>query len=176
VTHPIAEFIPIGCTTTFINARAKIMAVLATFERILVAVDGSEYAQKAATWAVDLARREGASLFVVNVIPTPVYSASNQPGLANPGMKEFYDKARKDAEVVVHGVVASAEASGIKVRGEIIENVPNVVESITDYAEEWKVQVIVVGTRGLSGFKKLVLGSTSSGLVSHAPCSVLVVR
>jgi len=150
---------------------------LATFERVLVAVDGSPNSMRAADWAIDLSKREGSSLFVVNVIPTPVYaSSSTQPSSTSPGMKEFFDKARKDAEGVVQGVVSKAEAAGIKVRGEIIENVPSVVDSITDYADEWKVQVIVVGTRGLSGFKKMLLGSVSNALVSHAPCSVLVVR
>jgi nucleotide-binding universal stress UspA family protein len=149
---------------------------LATFERILVAVDGSENSQRAAQWAVDLAKKEGASLFVLNVIPIPLYSSSNQTGSTAPAMKEFFDKARRDAEAVVQDIVSKAEASGVKVRGEIVENVPSVVESITDYADEWKVQVIVVGTRGLSGFKKLLLGSVSSALVSHASCSVLVVR
>jgi nucleotide-binding universal stress UspA family protein len=91
-------------------------------------------------------------------------------------MKKFFDKARKDAEVVVQDVVSRAQGAGIKVRGEIIENVPSVVEAISDYADEWKVEVIVVGTRGLTGFKKLLLGSVSSALVSHAPCAVLVVR
>jgi nucleotide-binding universal stress UspA family protein len=167
---------PGGRTTTFISARANIGAVLATFERILVAVDGSENSQRAAQWAVDLAKKEGASLFVLNVIPIPLYASSNQTGSTAPPMKEFFDKARKDAEAVVQDIVSKAEASGVKVRGEIVENVPSVVESITDYADEWKVQVIVVGTRGLSGFKKLLLGSVSSALVSHASCSVLVVR
>jgi len=149
---------------------------MASFERILVAIDGSENSLRAARWAVDLAKREGASLFIVNVIPVPVYSSSNQIGTATPALKEFYDKARTDAEVVVKNVVTKAESSGVKVRGEIIENVPSVAQAITDYAEEWKVQLIVVGTRGLSGFKKLLLGSVSSALVSHSPCSVLVVR
>ncbi len=149
---------------------------MATYDRILVAVDGSQNSVRAAQWAIDLAKKEGSSLFVLNVIPVPVYAATNQAGTTTPAMKEFFDKARKDAESVVQDVVSKAEASGVKVRGEIIENVPSVVESIADYAEEWKVQLIVVGTRGLSGFKKLVLGSVSSALVSHAPCSVLVVR
>ena len=149
---------------------------MATFDRILVAIDGSENSIRAAQWAIDLAKKEGSSLFVLNVIPTPIYTASNQSSATSPAMKEFFDKARKDAETVVQDIVSKAESSGVKVRGEIIENVPSVVESITDYAEEWKVQLIVVGTRGLSGFKKLLLGSVSTALVSHAPCSVLVVR
>jgi nucleotide-binding universal stress UspA family protein len=149
---------------------------LTSFEGILVAIDGSENSLRAADWAIDLAKREGAHLFVVNVIPVPVYSTSSQAGSTAPAMKEFFDKARNDAEVVVKQVVSKAEASGIKVRGEIVENVPSVVEAITDYADEWKVQLVVVGTRGLSGFKKLLLGSVSGALVSHASCSVLVVR
>ncbi|MDA4136722.1 MAG: universal stress protein [Thaumarchaeota archaeon] len=149
---------------------------MATYERILVAIDGSENSLRAAEWAVDLAKKDGASLFVISVIPAPVYSSSAQPGMPAPTLKAFFDKARTDAESVVQGVVSKAESSGIKVRGEIIENVPSVVEAVSDYAEEWKVQLIVVGTRGLTGFKKLLLGSVSGALVAHSPCSVLVVR
>ncbi len=90
--------------------------------------------------------------------------------------EEFFDRAKKDAEVFVGGIVTKAEGQGVKVRGEITENVPSVVEAITEYAQEWRVDLIVVGTRGLSGFKKLLLGSVSGALVSHSPCSVLVIR
>jgi nucleotide-binding universal stress UspA family protein len=149
---------------------------LATFQRILVAVDGSANSIRAADWAVDLAKREGASLFVLSVVPTTNFTSMAPAGTTPPAMKEFYDKARSDAEKFVQDVVTKAQTSGIKVRGEIVENVPSVVDAITDYADEWKVEVIVVGTRGLSGFKKMLLGSVSSALVSHAACSVLVVR
>lgn len=149
---------------------------LASFERILVAIDGSENSLRAAQWAVDIAKKEGSSLFVLNVIPAPHLTMVVESGSANSAMKEFFDKARSDAEGIVQKVVSQAQSEGIKVRGEIVENVPSVVESITDYADEWKIQVIVVGTRGLSGFKKLLLGSVSGALVAHAPCSVLVVR
>lgn len=150
---------------------------MASFDRILVAVDGSDNSKRAAQWAVDLARKEGSSLFVVSVVPTPTYSSSTTAGATTvTPVKEFMDRARVEAENNVQEVVTAATTAGIKVRGEIIENVPSVAGSLTDYADEWKVQLIVVGTRGLSGFRKLLLGSTSSALVSHAPCSVLVVR
>jgi len=54
--------------------------------------------------------------------------------------------------------------------------VSSVVDAIVQFAEKEKVELIVVGTRGLSGLKKLILGSVSSGVVSQAPCSVLVVK
>lgn len=148
-----------------------------TYERILVAVDGSDNSKRAAEWAVDIAKREGSSLFVVSIVPVPTYStASVQEGAGSAPIKEFVDKARSEAEGFVKDVVNMATKESIKVRGETIENVPSVPEAITDYADEWKVELIVVGTRGLGGFKRLLLGSVSSALVSHATCSVLVVR
>ena len=149
---------------------------MASFDRIMVAVDGSENSKRAAQWAVDLAKREGSSLFVVSVVPTPTYSSTTVGTTTSSPVKEFMDRARTEAENNVQEVVNMATAGGVKVRGEIIENVPSVPGSLTDYADEWKVQLIVVGTRGLSGFRKLLLGSVSSALVSHAPCSVLIVR
>jgi nucleotide-binding universal stress UspA family protein len=150
---------------------------LSSFNSILVAVDGSPNSMRAAEMAVDLAKKNGAHLYVLSVISTPVFAATGIQETASPGAAgEFFDKAKKDAEGIVAGVVSKANAEGLKVRGEIIENVPSVVEAISDYAEEWKVELIIVGTRGLSGFKKLLLGSVSSALVAHAPCSVLVIR
>ena len=93
-----------------------------------------------------------------------------------PVAAQYMDLAKKSAEKWVRDIVKEGETAGLKVRGEIIENVPSVVQSITDYAAEWKTDLIVMGTRGLSGFKKLLLGSVSSGVLSHATCSVLVVR
>ncbi len=151
---------------------------MGSFKGILVAVDGSPNSMRAAEAAIDLAVREGAHLYVLSVIPTPVYAATGAPGAVGSGSAsaEFFDRAKKDAEGIIGGIVSKGEAQGIKVRGEITENVPSVVEAISDYAQEWRVDLIVVGTRGLSGFKKLLLGSVSGALVSHAPCSVLVIR
>jgi len=50
------------------------------------------------------------------------------------------------------------------------------VQAIIECAENRKFDLIVMGTRGLSAFRKALLGSVSSGVVSHATCSVLVVR
>ena len=50
------------------------------------------------------------------------------------------------------------------------------VDSILDYAEEKDIDLIVVGTRGHSGIKKLLLGSTASGIVTYASCPVTVVK
>jgi nucleotide-binding universal stress UspA family protein len=151
---------------------------MSLFKGVLVAVDGSPNSVRAADMAIDLAKKSGAHLYVLSVIPTPVYAATGVQGAVGSGAvaEGILDRSKKEAEGFVAEVVSRAEAEGLKVRGEITENVPSVVEAISDYAQEWRVEVVVVGTRGLSGFKKLLLGSVSGGLVSHAPCSVLVVR
>ena len=126
---------------------------------------------------MDLARRTSSALFVLNVIQTPVYTEVVSPSMISPPvMAQYIDFAKKNSERWVGEVVKKAEASGLRARGEIVENVSSVVEAVTEYAAEWKVDLIVVGTRGLGGFKKLLMGSVSSGVLSHASCSVLVVR
>ena len=58
---------------------------------------------------------------------------------------------------------------------EIISSI-NIAGGIVDYAESNNVNLIVVGTRGLSGFKKLLLGSNAAHVITYAPCPVLVVK
>jgi nucleotide-binding universal stress UspA family protein len=146
--------------------------------RILVTVDGSENSIKAARLGIDLARRRQASLFVLHVIQTPTYTEVAVPGAtASPALtRQYIELAKKDAKKWVADVVKEAEDAGLSARGEIIENVPSAVQAITEYASNLKIDLIVMGTRGLTGFRKLLLGSVSNGVVSHAPCSVLVVR
>lgn len=148
------------------------------FERVAVAVDGSENSMRAANIAIDMAVKNTASLFVIHVIPTTVYTEMSPPGMLTAGSApvQMFDKAKKEAESFMKQIVDNAEGQGLKVRAEIIENVPSVVDTLVDYMQEWRVDLAVVGTRGLSGLRKMLLGSVSSALVSRAPCSVLVVR
>ena len=146
--------------------------------RILVAVDGSENSIKAARLAIDLARRRQASLFVLHVIQTPTYTEVAVPGAtASPALtRQYLELAKRDAKKWVADVVKEAQDAGLNVKGEVVENMPSAVQAITEYASNAKIDLIVMGTRGLTGFRKLLLGSVSNGVVSHAPCSVLVVR
>jgi nucleotide-binding universal stress UspA family protein len=88
----------------------------------------------------------------------------------------YYAYARKVAVSIVGETESKAKKLGIRVKTEIPEAVSSVVETIVNHAAKENVDLIVVGTRGLGGFKKMLLGSVSSGIVSHAPCPILVVR
>ncbi|MDG6966077.1 MAG: universal stress protein, partial [Nitrososphaerota archaeon] len=76
--------------------------------------------------------------------------------------------------VLSRGVQLAAQA-GANAKGELLE-AASVVEAPVGFATDQKADLIVVGTRGMTGFKKLIVGSVSSGLVGHSHCPVLVVR
>lgn len=151
--------------------------VIAGFRRILTAVDGSENAVRAARVAVTLAKNFGSELIVCQVIPRPVYSFS-QAGWASLGLALLsdYSSARKEAKALLDEIVRLAETESVKASELIIENTCSVVEAIVNNAAARNVDLIVIGTRGQTGFKKLLMGSVSWGVLGHADCSVLVVR
>ena len=81
-----------------------------------------------------------------------------------------------DAKTKVDSLALQARTDGVDAKGEVLDKGGSPVKVILEYAEEEGVDLIVAGTRGLGGFPKMLLGSVSSGLVSHAHCRVLVVR
>jgi nucleotide-binding universal stress UspA family protein len=151
----------------------------AVFTKILVAIDGSRSAARASKIAVRLAKRNGAELIVVNVVPKPAsYLLAPLEGQTAPPMPlgDYYDYAAKSGQKWVNEAVSFAKAEGVSVNGRVLRAGSSVVKSLTDYANAQEVDLIVLGTRGLGGFNRLLLGSVSSGVVTHASCSVMVVR
>ncbi len=155
------------------------------FKKILVALDGSESSQKAARAALELAEKLKADLLVLHAIspPTTYYHSTiaSPTGMSLPAPSQheidaYYAYAKRVATSIVDEVEFKGKKLGIHVKTEIPEAVSSVVETILNHATKENVDLIVVGTRGLGGFKKLLLGSVSNGIVSHAHCPVLVVR
>ena len=155
------------------------------FKKILVAQDGSESSQRAAQAALELAEKLKADLVVLHAIssPTSYYHSTiaSPTGMSLPAPSQheidaYYAYARKVALGIVGETESKAKKQGIHVKTEIPEAVSSIVETIVNHASKENVDLIVVGTRGLGGFKKLLLGSVSSGIVSHAHCPVLIVR
>lgn len=147
------------------------------FKRILVAVDGSKNSARAAKVAITLAKKFNSQLIICNAIQVPFYSFA-QTGLIVPAdtIRDYLAAARDDAKKMLGKLVRLAEANHVNAESVVRENTRSVVEAVVTIAESKHVDLIVIGSRGLSGFKKLLIGSVSSGVINHAHCPVLVVR
>ena len=139
------------------------------FERILLAVDGSEHGYHAAKVAADMARAMGSEKLRIVVAYDRIPSYLGEPNLQNAinaRLTEAQDVLQKAVEIV--GDVPA------EIHTELIEG--DSAESIINVATTRNSSVIVMGSRGLGRLTGLVLGSTSQKVVSHAPCPVLIVR
>ncbi len=141
--------------------------------RILLAVDGSEEAMLAARAAVELAEKTGSELHVVYVGELPVVYRPELHGY-QAILEEHRIAARRQLEEQVERVTAT----GGSVAQAHLRTGPvgRPDEQIVALAEEAGAGLIVVGSRGLGGLKRLLLGSVSESVVRHAHCPVLVVR
>jgi nucleotide-binding universal stress UspA family protein len=84
-------------------------------------------------------------------------------------------RMRNEGEKYLNKVKFKANEKNIQIKTEIISFI-NIAGAIVDYAEENNIDLIVIGTRGRSGFKKLLLGSVASHVVTYAHCPVLVIK
>lgn len=147
--------------------------------KIVVAIDGSDNAKRAAQVAIKLAKTHNSELMVLYALTSPsaVYTSSNQPYIPEiDDSLNYYQDALKRATRIVDDLVDQAKKEGVAARGMVDRSVSSTVEAIVNQAINFHADLIVIGTRGLGGFKRLVMGSVSSGVVTHADCSVLVVR
>lgn len=150
-----------------------------TVRRILVAVDGSKPSIDASVQAIDIAKKLGAELIALYVIsPDTRYHYLEDtltPKLPS-AFKEVLMLAMQRGEKHVNNVRRMAKQKNIKVKTDVIVGISSVVKEILEYAEKNKIDMIVIGSRGLSGFKKMLLGSVASGVVTYAHCPVLVAK
>jgi len=151
------------------------MSAEAVFRRILVAFDGSKDSQKAIGLACSLALKFGSEVTIVHVFSSPSVGYSATSGMPIPDYKALEDAKKAAAKEVLSKGLQLAAQEMVDAKGELIE-APSVVEALVEFAEEKKADLIVAGTRGMTGFRKLILGSVSTGLVNHAHCQVLIAR
>ncbi|MCL5672881.1 MAG: universal stress protein [Nitrososphaerota archaeon] len=145
------------------------------FQNVVVAFDGSSDSVKAVQLACSIVSKFGSALTVVHVYSSPAMVFAGGPGMPIPNYSELEEAAKGTAAATLSRGVQTAGQYGVKAKGEVIE-ASSVVEALVGYATDQGVDLIVTGTRGMTGFKKLIMGSVTSGLVSHSHCPVLVVR
>ena len=141
---------------------------LSTFPtRILLATDGSKEAALAARAAVDLADKTGSELHVAHVapfVPMPFAYTETEPA-----------QREQEARKLLDEQVEKIEASGGTIAQAYLR-MGKEAEEIVTLGEEIGAGLIVVGSRGLGGMRRVLMGSVSDSVVRHAHCPVLVVR
>ena len=140
------------------------------YTKILVAVDGSRQAEWAFENAVAIAKRnENAELYIASVIDATVATS----GLSDPYIFNSFYKRTKE---LVDSYVESAETHGLaKVYGIVEQGVPKIVLS-EDIVDEKDIDLVVCGSSGLTGFKRMLMGSVSEGIVRYAKCDVIIIK
>lgn len=145
--------------------------------RILIAVDGSPFSDAALE---EVARRPwpaGAKVMVLTAFETPLAATPDIWSLPSDYFTQVENSVRLRAESVMERAVAKLTAAlgpDIEVKGECVSGAAKRV--ILDEAEKWKADLIVVGSHGYPAWERLLLGSVSQAVVSHAKCSVEVAR
>ena len=144
------------------------MAQLRKFSKVLVVVDGSEYSMNAAEYAISITKEYGSQLIALHVITSDVSTIAST---FSPQMEEIKKNAQEFFDKIRH----KGGNWDIPLRTELIAS-SSVVGGIIDFAEKENIDLIVVGTRGRSGLKRLLLGSVASGIVNYAHCPVMIVK
>jgi len=140
------------------------------FKNILVPHDGSSHSKHAFKVALDMAKKYNSKLSMVTVLDTsPGYWAHTN----------LWDKAMGGARTLVtkefESFKSTAKKAKVSFRFEIIEN-HSVTKTIVSYSKSKKIDLIVMGAQGITGWDKLILGSVTDSVIHRVKCPVLIVR
>ena len=158
---------------------------LKKIRKIMLPIDGSVTSMKAARIGISLSKKFRSDLIgltVIDLMSLPYGYFLTQPGTRSHDnmLEEKRTEAKKWLDKIERSMleaVGESQASKGQFRSEIIEDPFSRVESaIINYAESEGVDLIVMGTRGRSSFKRILLGSVASGVLSYAHCPVMTVR
>ena len=140
--------------------------------KILVAIDGSKDAAEGVQMALNMAKAQGADVILLAVIP--VYPDIDLEITAR-ARDSLENKLSSQAEQALSKARSLFQAQGLNPKGLVI-SAGAIADEIVRLAEEEKVNLIVIGGRGLGATGRFSLGGTALKIVSHAPCSVLVAK
>ena len=135
-------------------------------ERILVAVDGSIYSEYAVDQAISMGNICNSTIFVISVVDLYPEQMSVAPALM--------EKISKDAQELLENTKKKIEQANIHCET-IIHMGGQAHEFIIQEAEEKDIDLIIIGTHGRTGLKRLLIGSVAQKVIGFAPCPVMVV-
>ena len=142
-------------------------------KKILAPIDRSKYKEKIIAYAVSLGKAWGAEITAIHII---------DPGRGVPGGRvrekelEREEEAERPAEDLLDEADLQAKKEGINIKKEVIEESDTVEKAIIDYAKKNNIDVIVIGTTGMSAVEEIFVGSVANKVIHHAHCPVFAIR
>jgi nucleotide-binding universal stress UspA family protein len=153
------------------------------FPKILLAIDGSAPSMDAAEDAIEIAKNNNSQLIILHVIDLYKYPYLLSSTILAPTFgSQKYAEEKKKAEEWMRTIKErfkqgnNSDVNVQNIKTEVVDGKISVAATIVEYAESENVSLIVIGSRGVTGFKKMLVGSVTSDVVKYAHCSVLVVR
>lgn len=142
--------------------------------KLLLAVDDSDYSSAAVQQVARMSWPAGTSVLLLAAVRSDVYLLRDFLISAVKEIEQLLREEAERAEQRLRQLAPELQATGLSVTTRVTRGDPRLV--IVDTAEEEKCDFVIVGSQGRSGLKRLLLGSVASHVVTHAPCSVLVVK
>jgi len=154
------------------------MVTKGDYKKIMVPFDGSKFSQKALEIAIEISKKFSASLYLITIIDI---SSVSPPGALLGSQKKMITKsldiiksaAKYEAEKILSEKASICKKNGADVHYEVLDGVPS--DEILKLIKKWDVDLVVIGSQGLSGFSKIkALGSVSRRVSELASCPVLI--
>lgn len=144
------------------------------YSRILVPVDGSDAANRGLMEAIAMAKSEGATLRLVHVVNDLVFDTGYAPTML---YDQLIDSLRGAGKEILRKAESMAREQDVEPHTVLLESIgARVAELIVEQARQWPADLIVMGTHGRRGLRRLVMGSDAEVVLSLSPVPVLMVR
>lgn len=139
-------------------------------KKILIPTDGSDCSLRAATAGISLAKLFNAEIYAIYVVDTIILEQLTRSIATNDVEKELKEKGER----YLNYIVESAKKEGIKAEAILTKGEPH--DQIVSFAKTKGIDLIVMGTYGRRGTKRILIGSVTERVIEYAPCPVLVVK
>jgi nucleotide-binding universal stress UspA family protein len=142
-------------------------------KKILMPIDRSEYNRKIVAYAKSLSKAWGAEITAIHVI----HVGSDVGYSRNEAMKRVRaQEAKRPAEDLLNEIALLATKEGVRIKKDVIEENETVGKAIIDYAKKNDMDVIVIGTKGMTAAEEYFFGSVAKEVIHHVHCPVFAIR
>jgi nucleotide-binding universal stress UspA family protein len=141
-----------------------------SFKKIMIATDGSVCSRMAANNAIELARISGGTVYAVYVVSTDYFSSM----AVDLDWERMREALKKEGIEAVNYVTGAGELEEVKVAPVLLEGHP--ANELIRYAEEERMDIVIMGSHGKTGLERLFLGSVAENMVRHSKVPVMVVK